>query len=73
MIIVLDAVGLPWEGIGLILAVDRVLDMLRTSVNVWGDCVGTAVIAHREGEKLYGQAGDASSTPSGGSIAPPSS
>lgn len=44
MAMVLAAVGLPIEGIGLILAVDRFLDMLRTSVNVWGDVVGAAVI-----------------------------
>jgi Na+/H+-dicarboxylate symporter len=44
MSIVLGAVGLPIEGIGLILAVDRVLDMFRTTVNVFGDCVGTIVV-----------------------------
>ncbi len=44
MVMVLNAVGLPLEGIGVILAVDRFLDMLRTSVNVWGDLVGTKVI-----------------------------
>jgi Na+/H+-dicarboxylate symporter len=43
---VLQSVGLPIEGIGLILAVDRLLDMFRTMVNVEGDAVG-AVIAHR--------------------------
>ncbi|EQC44742.1 dicarboxylate/amino acid:cation symporter [Bacteriovorax sp. Seq25_V] len=44
MSIVLSAVGLPIEGIGLILAVDRVLDMFRTTVNVFGDSVGTLVV-----------------------------
>ena len=44
MSIVLTAVGLPIEGIGLILAVDRILDMFRTSINVFGDCVGTIVV-----------------------------
>lgn len=44
MSIVLSAVGFPLEGIGLILAVDRVLDMFRTSVNVFGDCIGTVVV-----------------------------
>lgn len=52
MAIVLNAVGLPLEGIGLILAVDRVLDMCRTTVNVWGDAVGAAVIARSEGDLL---------------------
>lgn len=45
MIIVLDAVGLPNEGIGMILAVDWFLDRCRTTVNVWGDAVGAAVIS----------------------------
>tara|TARA_B100000519_G_C14255734_1_gene444917 strand:+ start:2646 stop:4139 length:1494 start_codon:yes stop_codon:yes gene_type:complete len=44
MVIVLQAVGLPLEMQGLILAVDRVLDMFRTSVNVWSDSCGCAVI-----------------------------
>lgn len=52
MVIVLKAVNLPLEGIGMILAVDRLLDMLRTAVNVWGDACGTAVVAHLEGEQL---------------------
>jgi Na+/H+-dicarboxylate symporter len=52
MTIVLNAVGLPLEGIGLILAVDRIIDMFRTVVNVWGDCCGAVVIAKSEGEKL---------------------
>jgi Na+/H+-dicarboxylate symporter len=52
MVIVLKAVGLPLEGIGMILAVDRLLDMCRTAVNVWGDACGAAVVARMEGEKL---------------------
>ena len=44
MLIVLNAVNLPAEGIGLILAVDWLLDRFRTTVNVWGDSVGAAVI-----------------------------
>lgn len=44
MVIVLQAVGLPLEGIGLILAVDWLLDRFRTTVNVWGDSVGAAVL-----------------------------
>lgn len=52
MTIVLSAVGLPLEGIGLILAVDRVLDMFRTTVNVYGDTCAAAVIAKSEGEKI---------------------
>lgn len=52
MTIVLKAVGLPLEGIGLILAVDRLLDMFRTAVNVYGDTCAAAIIAKSEGEKL---------------------
>ena len=44
MVMVLQAVGLPIEGIGLILAVDWFLDRCRTTVNAWGDMVGAAVI-----------------------------
>ena len=54
MVIVLKAVGLPLEGIGMVLAVDRLLDMCRTSVNVWGDACGAAVVARLEGEELAG-------------------
>ncbi len=52
MIIVLQVVGLPLEGIGLLLAVDWFLDRFRTSVNVWGDAVGAAVV-HRYLEKRF--------------------
>ncbi|MEJ2543968.1 MAG: dicarboxylate/amino acid:cation symporter [Calditrichaceae bacterium] len=51
MAIILNAVGLPMEGLGLILPVDRILDMMRTSVNVWSDSCGTVIIARTEGEK----------------------
>ena len=44
MVIVLTAVNLPLEGIGMLLAVDWLLDRFRTMVNVWGDSVGAAVI-----------------------------
>jgi len=42
--------GLPMEGIALILVVDRLLDMIRTVVNVTGDAVVTLIIAKSEGE-----------------------
>ena len=48
MVIILQAVGLPTESQGLIIAVDRVLDMARTCVNVWSDSCGCAVIARFE-------------------------
>jgi Na+/H+-dicarboxylate symporter len=44
MVIVLEAVGLPLEGIGLILAIDWFLDRCRTTVNVFGDSVGAAIV-----------------------------
>ncbi len=44
MVIVLTSVGLPLEGIGLLLSVDWLLDRFRTTVNVWGDSVGAAVV-----------------------------
>ena len=52
MMIVLKALNLPIEGIGMIWAVDRILDMCRTAVNVWGDACGTAIIAKMEGEQF---------------------
>ncbi|RMA92482.1 dicarboxylate/amino acid:cation symporter [Hydrogenothermus marinus] len=45
MTLVFSSVGLPLEGIALIVAVDRFLDMFRTSTNVWGDLIGAKVIS----------------------------
>jgi len=53
--VILTAVGLPLEGLGLILAVDRVLDMCRTTVNVWSDSCGAALVARSEGENFDGR------------------
>ena len=47
--VILTAVGLPLEGVGLILAVDRVLDMCRTTVNVWSDSCGAVVVERQIG------------------------
>jgi Na+/H+-dicarboxylate symporter len=47
MVLVLTAVGLPAEGVGLILSIDWILDRFRTAVNVWGDSVGAAVVDRR--------------------------
>jgi proton glutamate symport protein len=49
--IILAAIGLPVEGIGLILAVDRILDMLRTSTNVFSDSCGAVIIGKLQGEQ----------------------
>ncbi len=47
---VFTQVGLPVEGIGLILGVDRLLDMIRTAVNVSGDAVVSVIVAKSEGK-----------------------
>lgn len=52
MAVILNAVGLPIEGIGLVIGVDRILDMLRTSVNVYGDTCVAVIVAKSEGETL---------------------
>jgi proton glutamate symport protein len=46
--IVLTAAGLPLEGIGLILAIDRILDQFRTAVNVWGDATAGVVVSRMD-------------------------
>ena len=50
---ILPAVGLPIEAIGVVWVTDRILDMCRTSVNVFSDTVGAVVIARSEGENPY--------------------
>ena len=50
--IILTAIGWDLESVGLILAVDRILDMFRTATNVWSDSCGAVVIAKSEGESL---------------------
>ena len=45
IIVILGAVGLPFEAVGIIIGIDRLLDMLRTSVNVYGDTCCVSVIA----------------------------
>jgi Na+/H+-dicarboxylate symporter len=54
MSIILRAVGLPLEGVAIILAVDRILDMFRTTINVLSDSCGAVIIARLEGESLKG-------------------
>ncbi len=49
--VILGIIGLPAEAIGLILVTDRILDMCRTAVNVWGDSVGAVLLARSEGEE----------------------
>jgi Na+/H+-dicarboxylate symporter len=65
IVVILTAAGLPAEGIGLILAVDRILDMCRTTVNVFSDSCGAVIIARTEGETdiLKGTSGNEESVP----------
>ena len=46
---VFDSVGLPVAGIGLIMGIDRILDMARTAVNITGDAICTTIVAHQDG------------------------
>jgi len=46
------SIGVPWEGLGIILGVDRLLDMSRTVLNVTGDIVAAAYVAKAEGHQL---------------------
>ena len=49
--IILTAIGLPIEALGVLMVFDRILDMARTSVNVWGDCACATTVARLQGEK----------------------
>ena len=49
--IILGAIGLPIEAIGVLMVFDRILDMCRTSINVWGDACCATIVARLEGEK----------------------
>jgi len=55
IVIILEAVGLPIEGVGLVLGIDRILDMCRTAVNVFSDTCGAVIIGRTEGEHPYAQ------------------
>ena len=48
--VILTAIGLPVEAIGLLLVTDRILDMFRTAVNIFSDSCGAVIIAKRQGE-----------------------
>jgi proton glutamate symport protein len=52
MSVILTAVGLPLEGVAIILAVDRILDMFRTTVNVLSDSCGAVIVAKLDGEEV---------------------
>ena len=50
MLVVMSAVGWPTAAVGIILAVDRILDMCRTAVNVWSDSTACAVMSRFAGD-----------------------
>lgn len=50
IVVILNAVGLPPEAVGVLLVVDRLLDMTRTAVNVFADAACAVIVARREGE-----------------------
>ena len=50
IVVILGAIGLPAEGIGVLMFFDRILDMCRTAVNIYGDACGALIIARSEGE-----------------------
>jgi Na+/H+-dicarboxylate symporter len=52
---ILKALGLPDDGVLLLLAIDRPLDMMRTAVNVWSDSCGAAIIGRTEGDKILAE------------------
>jgi Na+/H+-dicarboxylate symporter len=50
---ILGAIGLPMEAIGVLMVFDRILDMCRTSINVWGDACCATIVARLEGERTH--------------------
>jgi proton glutamate symport protein len=55
MTIIFSALNLPLEAIAIVLPIDRLLDMMRTTTNVWSDTCGAVIIAKSEGEAIYQQ------------------
>ena len=54
LVMVLQSVGLPLEGIGMLLSIDWFLDRCRTTINVWGDSIGSAVVDRLEEKFVEG-------------------
>ena len=50
LVVILETIGVPGEGVALILGVDRILDMSRTAANVTGDVTVAAIVAATEGQ-----------------------
>ena len=53
---VFNSVGLPVEGIAMIMGIDRILDMSRTAINVTGDATVTVIMAKQEGSEMFNEA-----------------
>jgi Na+/H+-dicarboxylate symporter len=49
--IILTAIGIPLEALAVLMVFDRILDMFRTSINVWGDCCCAIIVARLQGEQ----------------------
>ena len=52
LVMVLDTVGLPGEAVSIIMSVDWLVDRVRTAVNVLGDAIGAAIVAHLSKDEL---------------------
>lgn len=50
LVMVLTQIGVPLEGLALVLGVERILDMARTTVNIMGDSTAAVILAKAEGE-----------------------
>ena len=59
LVMVLDTVGLPGEAVSIIMSVDWLVDRVRTAVNVLGDAIGAAIVAHLSREELQQLGGGA--------------
>ena len=59
LVMVLDTVGLPGEAVSIIMSVDWLVDRVRTAVNVLGDAIGAAIVAHLSREELQQLGGEA--------------
>lgn len=55
IVVILNAVGMPAEAVGVLFVFDRILDMARTSVNVFGDAVCAVIVARLEGENVFAE------------------
>ena len=50
---VFNSIGLPISAIAMIMGIDRILDMIRTAINITGDAVCTVIVANSSGEEYF--------------------